>query len=114
MLYPAMVPINSTTCWSGNSARTLFSVASHTATSALFVPARSVNRLEEALAVLRASQAASRVIEMEREIAAVQERLSAADKRLSRLSDAQVRYKLRGDVRRMLSLLVGANLNLVL
>lgn len=107
------------------------------------------------MAVLRASQAASRVIEMEREVAAVQERLSAADKRLSRLSDAQarakeaqntilrvqgefvdeqlaelsplleepyqrlrphidwqkVRYKLRGDVRRMLSLLVGANLN---
>jgi hypothetical protein len=106
------------------------------------------------VAVLRASQAASRVIEMEREVAAVQERLSAADKRLSRLSDAQarareaqntilrvqgefvdeqlaelsplleepyqrlrphidwqkVRYKLRGDVRRMLSLLVGANL----
>jgi len=30
---------------------------------------------------------------MEREVAAVQERLSAADKRLSRLSDAQARAK---------------------
>ena len=115
----------------------------------------TVAKTESALAVIAASQAASQILELERESAAARERLVAAEKTLSDVARAQgqvkdaaqtikrvqgelvdeqlaalspllvelyerlrphvdwlkVRYNLRGDVRRMLSLEVGAGIN---
>ena len=114
-----------------------------------------VAEIENALALLMASQAAAHVVELEREVAAAREKLFAAEKALLRVVRAQgdveeglrtikrvqgelvdeqlaalsplfielyerlrphvdwrdIRYRLRGDVRRMLSLDVGSGLN---
>lgn len=115
----------------------------------------AVAEAEAALAIIAASQAAGQVVELEREAAAVRERLATAERLLSEVTRAQghvreashtikrvqgelvdeqlaalspllvelyerlrphvdwlkVRYSLRGDVRRMLSLEVGSGLN---
>jgi DNA repair exonuclease SbcCD ATPase subunit len=115
----------------------------------------AANRADEAVAILRASQAARQVVELDRESVAARERLAAAETGLSRVTGAQsrvheatqtlrrvqgelvdeqlaaltpllvelyerlrphvdwqkVRYNLRGDVRKMLSLEVGQGLN---
>jgi DNA repair exonuclease SbcCD ATPase subunit len=115
----------------------------------------AANRADEAVAILRASQAARQVVELDRESIAARERLASAEATLSRVTGAQsrvheatqtlrrvqgelvdeqlaaltpllvelyerlrphvdwqkVRYNLRGDVRKMLSLEVGQGLN---
>ena len=113
------------------------------------------DRIEEALAQVRSSQAASQVLDLERELVAADARLAATDAARSRIAGAQsevreaeqaiqrlqgelvdeqlaalfpllsevyrrlcphvdwpdIRYNLRGDIRRMLTLEVGSGLN---